>query len=224
MRLLLYDYDIEIELQLDTPFCLCLESPTMYRTVVQELWNQINGEPGSIILSDNGKELQISKCSELIINPYAITPNEKKLLNKLYQEMVMIAGEELYEATSEINSRIIEYIDTIIDRIPYPIDYEPELDVSSLAKAYKIRFDDSEEDAVSRLLSYCKLVHRVLGIECFIFANLKQIMTANELSSFYRELAYEHLYILDIEGPYSYKLKGERCTIIDNDESRIDLE
>ncbi len=224
MRLLLNDYDIEIEIKADTPLCLCIESPAVLRNVMQGLWSQINGENGNIILSDNGKELQICKCSELIINPYAVTPNEKRLLKKLYQEMVMIAEEELYEITSEINSRIISYIDAIIERIPYPVDYETDPDISSLAKAYKVRFDDYGEGAVDKLLSYCKLVHRVIGIECFIFANLKQFMAADELSSFYGELAYEHLYILDIEGLFNYKLKGEECIIIDKDECRINLE
>lgn len=223
MRLYFKRYCFEAELDPGMPLCLCFESPVVYREVVNDIIKQIGGGTGEIIFSEKGKEIQIHKTADLIIDPFSITNNEKKLINSLYQEIDKIAAEELYEDTSRINTMIIGYLDSMIEQIPYPVQYEIELDVASLLKLYKVRFDDSEENLISRLLSYCKLAHRVLRTDRFFFINLKLLMTEAELKEFYRELAYEHLLLLDIEGPYIYHLEGEHCIIIDRDECIIDL-
>ena len=223
MRLYFKRFCIEAEIHSDNPLCLCIESPVIYREVVNDIIRQIGGGTGDIIFSENGKEIQIHKTADLIIDPFSITNNEKKLINNLYQEIGKIASEELYEDASRINSMIINYLDSMIEHIPYPIQYEMDFEILTLLKLYKVRFDDSEEDLISRLLSYCKLAHRVLRTDCFFFINLKLLMTEIELKEFYRELAYEHLLLLDIEGPYNYHLEGEHCIIIDRDECIIDL-
>ena len=104
------------------------------------------------------------------------------------------------------------------------MEYDISLDVSALAKAYKLRYEEDDENTLSRLLSYISLMHRVFGTECFILFNIKQFYSENELLDFYSNLAYEHVYTLDIEGSYSYKLPDEFCVIIDNDECLITID
>ena len=115
-------------------------------------------------------------------------------------------------------------MDTIINKIPYPIEFDVDFDINAVVKAYKVRFEDSEDAFLPRLISYCKLIHRVCSIELLVFANIKQYLTADELTAFYEELKYEHLYILDIEGAFSYKLETESCIIIDRDKCLIKLD
>lgn len=224
MRMLLGEYGTELELMEGVPVCLSIETPILYRNIVGDIWRQANGGDGGIVLFDGDKTLSLSKDAELIPNPFDINLNSKKLLSKLYQEINRIALEDFSEVSDNINMQIVNYLDEITRRIPYPLDYEVELDISALAKIYKVCFEDDSDGVLSRLLSYIKLLHSVCGTECFILCNIKQYMTEDELILLYRDLVYEHVCILDIEGRFSYKLQEETCVIIDEDECLITID
>ncbi len=223
MRILFNSFDIEIEVIPDHPVCICIENPFIYREILSSLWRQNSGETGGIVFSDGGKEFPMQKKAECIINPFGVDINDKRLLNRLYQDIVSIAIDDLHDTTNDINTRIVNYLDSIIEHIHYPIEYETSLDIAALAKIYKVKFDDSAPDVVSKLVSFCFLLHRVSGKELFVFTNLKHFMDPDELSEFYKSMMYEHLCILDIEGLYSYKSAEETCIIVDKDKCRIDL-
>lgn len=52
-----------------------------------ELAGQVEGKEGRFVLSDNEKEVDISKNVELIFNIFALDINERKLISKLYMEL-----------------------------------------------------------------------------------------------------------------------------------------
>ena len=221
MRIVYDKYGIDIELSNERPFYLCLEAPDVYRETLNQLWLLANGDFAELLISIDGKEISVQKKAELIFNPFGINFNDRKLSSRLINELAVIAANELYEETSELNTLIINYLDSITNKIPYPIEFDIDLDIIALAKAYKVRFEDTEESFATRLISYCKLVHRVCGTELFILSNLKQYLVLDELWMFYEELKYENICILDIEGKFNYKLQKESCMIVDKDKCNI---
>ena len=48
-------------------------------------------------------------------------------------------------------------------------------------------------------------------------------MTKAQMSELYRDLMYEHIYLLNIEGKFTYRCEQETATIIDSDFCRIDI-
>lgn len=224
MRILISNYNVEIELVKGKPLCLCIESPQMLRSVLTDIWVQTDGGSGNIILSKGGKEIALSKGAEFIINPLTISFNDKKLVNKLYQELNKIAIDEYMSEAENLNSHIINYLDFIIGKLPYRIEFDLILDIITLLKMYKVRFEeDVNEGFVEKLASYIKLVHKVCGIELFISYNLKHLLTQNEQDVLYKDLVYEQIFLLDIESSYSFRLQEESCIIIDRDECMINL-
>ena len=57
-----------------------IESPEDFSLYVQELLRQSEGEEGQFVLSDGDKEKDISKYAEVIINPFAVNINDRKIL------------------------------------------------------------------------------------------------------------------------------------------------
>ena len=55
-----------------------IESPEYFSEYVMELAGQVEGKEGRFVLSDNEKEVDISKNVELIFNIFALDINEKK--------------------------------------------------------------------------------------------------------------------------------------------------
>ena len=64
-----------------------IESPEYFSEYVMELAGQVEGKEGRFVLSDNEKEVDISKNVELIFNIFALDINERKLISKLYMEL-----------------------------------------------------------------------------------------------------------------------------------------
>lgn len=225
MRLLNSHYNIEIEFFQSEPLCICIESPGMLRDFLTDLWSQSCGSAGNFILSRDGKEIPLSKGAELIMNPFAVNFNDKKIVNKLYQELEKIVTDDCFDVAEEINSQIISFLDLIVEKLPYRIEFELELDAQALMKMYKVRFEEEfDKEFLEKLTSYIKLIHKVCGIECFVTYNLKQLLTQDELTALYRDLLYEQIYIMDIEGAFTYKVPEESCIIIDKDECLIQFD
>ena len=61
---------------------------------LQELYEQCERKEGKFVLSDNDKELDLSKCVEIIGNPFAVDINNRKILGKLYAELDELSGKE----------------------------------------------------------------------------------------------------------------------------------
>jgi CRISPR-associated protein Csn2 len=60
-----------------------IESPDLFSIYVGELYRQFNKDEGKFVLSENNKEIDIAKYSEIIINPLSIEINNRKVLNNI---------------------------------------------------------------------------------------------------------------------------------------------
>lgn len=68
-----------------------IESPEAFSEYVREIYLQCEGKDGRFVLSQNGKELDMSKYAEIIFNVYELDVNNRKILNKVYQGLEDLA-------------------------------------------------------------------------------------------------------------------------------------
>ena len=217
MTLTLTDYDVIIEMVENQINEVIIESERVFRYVVENLWLQVNGQTGQLILAENDKELTFSKNAELIMNPFAINLNDKKILTKLYAEMLELAKEDFFEETGNLNAAIVNYLDVLINRLPYDLNFASELDVIGLCKLYKVEIDGDNDSIVSRLIDYLRAMHQIVHVNVFFFVNLKMYLTREELLSIYEFANYEKIHIFIISGAQKEKIIGEKSLIIDKD-------
>ena len=100
-----------IEIEPISPCEWVIESPKLFAKYIQELLKQSSGEEGDFIFSKDEKIIDFSKKGEIILNPFLVDINEKRIVNKLYVQLNELAHTEaFYMQTQEILHQIHQYI------------------------------------------------------------------------------------------------------------------
>lgn len=66
-------------------------------------------------------------------------------------------------------------------------------------------------------------MHKICGIELFIFLGLKNYFTDEDIAEFYKSCLYEKIHVLSIESTYRKSLQCEKMMIIDKDDCIIEV-
>ena len=77
-----------IDIEENIPAILVIENQKVMAEVVEQLYVLCNSGEGDFVLSDSGKQLSFEKTAEIIINPFSIDFNARKIQNKLYSELL----------------------------------------------------------------------------------------------------------------------------------------
>jgi CRISPR type II-A-associated protein Csn2 len=224
MRLVHIENDIEIELCENLVTVLCLEKTKLFSDYVSQLWSQYNGAEGNFILSEKDKELDISKNIIMIINPYDISCNNKKIITRIHQEISEIARCEYIEQVSYINQMMVQLLEDLSYKVPYHVEYNLETKIEDLLKIYDLKMEENADSLLEKIIDYIRITHQVLKVDVFVFVNLKMYLDSDELESLYKHCSYEKIKLLLIEGYYKSRLDAEKCWIIDKDLCIIEID
>lgn len=224
MKLVHAEYGIEIALKENQIPVLVIESPEKFSELIQELYLSKQGEEGKFLLSEADKLLNMGKFLELVVNPFAIDVNEKRIVQKLYQEMEAQVQEQLVLETAEIHSRLISYLEEIAGKVTYPVIFDLEQNVLGLMKTYNVRLETESITMLEKLVEYFRLLHQLCRVEVIVCVNLKSYLSEVELRQLYETVFYEKLALILLENVQREKVDGERICIMDRDWCIIDLE
>lgn len=217
MRFVYSELGLDINISEDKVFTLTLERPDVFSKILSDLWMQISGLEGEIIISDDDTILKLAKVADMIFNPFGINCNDRKILNAIYAEMKAIASEEQIDSIAEINRQNIDFIDNIGAKLDYAITYELEVDVADIFKMYEVKLLTDDDGLVSKIIDYIKLLHRILKTNIFIFVNLKQYLTGDEIKSVYEAVIYEKVQLVVVQANYCDKISCEYNIVVDAD-------
>jgi CRISPR-associated protein Csn2 len=217
MRFVYSELGLDINIPEDKVFTLTLEKPDVFSKILSDLWMQISGLEGETIISEEDAILKLSKVADMIFNPFGINCNDRKILNAIYSEMKAIASEDQIESFAEINRQNIDFIDNIGAKLDYAITYELEVDVADIFKMYEVKLLTDDDGLVSKIIDYIKLLHRILKTNIFIFVNLKQYLTDNEIKSVYEAVIYEKVQLVVVQANYCDKISCEYNIVVDAD-------
>lgn len=223
MRLICPKYNWEQKVLENQVNVVCIENQDAFTNIVSDIWQQYNGNEGTIVISDGNVSLKYPKETEVIINPLAVDCNDKRIIAALYQEMKDMSDCMLQEETINVQSMLLEYLDKLIGTIPYMSVYDYDLNLTGLFKLFCVRLECVEEKLGERLIEYMRLNKNLCSISYFIFVNLKQYLNDEELIALYEVANYEKVHLILLEGCQRAIIKGERTLIIDNDLCIVDL-
>ncbi len=223
MKLVNTTYDLTIELEEETVQVLIIENPKILSAMLQELHQQIYGGDGNYVLSNNDKIIKIAKKTSLILEPLSITCGDKKIISKIYDELSMCVEDQLLEDKVKINQEVISYIDNVIRQVPYPLEYNLEIETESLLKLVGVRMEVNETDLCEKVAEYIKVMSAVCKCELIIFLNLKMYFTKEELELLYKQAIYSNIKLILIENLEREQLSGEKIQILDYDKCWISL-
>lgn len=216
MKLVYYEYGIKIQFRENKIQALVLEHPRVFRQFVQDFHAQAQGNEGTIILSEQD-EINIHKEVELIMNPLDININNKRIISQLYNELLSISN-EFIEEKFQMNSKIINYLDTLIWKSSYEnlkINLMPKWE--NLFKLYEIQIDIETTTLFEKLIEYLKVCSSILKIQLYVFVNLNQYFEESEILEFIEWVKRLKVNVLLIESVEPLYNSDTDVYIIDQD-------
>lgn len=193
--------------------------------MVRELTTSDYDDESGFVLSENGEVLKKKDKLVCIVNPLALTLNERKLLNKLGEMLKKeILSTELLVEGNRIVSNLESYVMNIVQNMEWELTYSDKMDIHSLLKIADIRFDDMQETLVEKILDYMKVACELLDVKCFVFVHLLSYLTEYEVEKFYEYVHYQKICVLLLENRQPDMVeKFAETIIIDKDSCEIVL-
>lgn len=214
MNFLIPKYNISLDLSENTVNVITIENPSAYTEIMEDIWNQCEGDEGECILSELDKEIELNQHAECIFNPFILNCNNKKVLLKLYQEISESLDGECF---TDVEQRLALFMDEIAAISRYQIDYNPELNLSGLLKLYNVSIAQENNTLIDRVIEYLRVERELCGKDLFFMVNLKQYFEEAELIEIYKSCFYQKISLVIIETSQSKHLEEERHIILDHD-------
>lgn len=196
---------------------LVVENPDFYRSLLCDLYGQLQGDEGKLILSEKGKTLPIGKWVELVDNCIHFELNRKSLLTKICAAMERTAvSESFFLKTSELLCALEAYVDELAFELPGDIVCE-KCSVAGMLKGIGVSLRDDYEDPLERLIDFMELVREFDRNKLFVILGLRSFFSDERVEVFL-QTALSHGYrLLLLDSIAREKLPGEKRLTIDID-------
>ena len=221
MRLVNAQYSLKIPLQEHYIIDLILEKPSTMARIMAELQEQCMGEEGNFILSKKDKELKLEKMAECIVNPFAIDFNNRKILNRLYADLNLLAQDYPIEKAT-INTELIQVFEKAISGLKYgSITYHYEFDWISIFKAYDVRIDTEYCSLTEKLVEYIKILSNIGNIKILFLVNIHSYLEEEEIVQLCEMGMYQKVYLIFVESMEYTQYSDSKRYILDKDDCLI---
>lgn len=220
MKLVNSKYNLDIEFEENISNTLVLENKQHMIDVIQNLILQLKGDEGDFVLLAE-KNVKFDKVVEFIANPFEIDFNNKKIVTKLFEQLIAVAS-ECVEEYNFINGKIVGILDDICSKIEYSnVEYNLEYEWKSIFKLYNVRIGENYNSLCEKIEEYVKVLADILHIKLLIFLNIKEYLTEEEIDNLQKICFYKKIFLLLIESEERFVLDNEKIFIIDKDRCLI---
>lgn len=215
------ELDLVIGLDENCWLNIVVENPSVYCSLLENIWDEMNGNGGNVILSEKNELVAANKALDIVWNPITCNCNDTKVLKKVYQELEKIACEDT-ATLYDINAKILSYINTVTEKMDVSLDVSAELNFLDLCKAYSITITEGDEGITDRIIQYIRTMHKLCGKNIFIFVNLESYIDEAAWSQLIDTLIYEKVYYINVTNKEKVLYNSaEKQLIIDKDKCVI---
>lgn len=202
---------------------LIIENAGCFQKVLWQMLQQIEGVcESTIFLTEEDQILSWGKNVEIIMNPLQLEINQKKVLNRLYQNLNHIVQEKGYYLKF---NELLSEITGLLTEIEYDADislaYSMNVEAVQLFKMLDVKIEIEGKTLLERLIEYIKILSEFLQYKLVVFVNIKSYFNEKELELLYQTAHYAKIYLLLIESCERKTLLNENRIIIDNDMCEI---
>lgn len=199
-----------------------IESPELFAQYLGELLNQSSGKEGNFVLSDGNKEILLSKSVEIIVDPLSVNINDKKIISKVYSELLEIANDEsMFLRTREVIGILQQYFMDLEYNYGTTLMMDDDIELQGLFKILGIKVESENLTLLEKLTQYIALQRNLLNKKLIIFVNLRSYLTTNQLDDLFEYAKYNEINLLLIESFQRDFTKTTKKYIIDIDQCEI---
>lgn len=209
--------NIKIDVEEGKTSVLVIENPIAMREFLFELEEQLQGEPGDFVLSADYEPISIGRNLVLVKDPLNVDCNEKKILMKLYQNIVDEEKMQYHMERDNFDKAYLEYLRELCLLSPLPLAYDERLSLGELLKCAHVIIDYTVGSYIDNLWNYIRVMGELLHIKVFAFVNLKCFLSNEELDLLYKQCFYEQRMLLLIESHDTLSRMDEKKYIVDSD-------
>lgn len=202
---------------------LIIENAQLFCRFLEQILQQVNGTGDDIIfLSEEDKILSWEKNVEVVVNPFQLDINQKKILNRLYQNLSDIVQENgYYVKLNELSAEMIKLVSEIEYSAGISLTHSMNVEALHIFKMLDIKIEADGKSVLERLIEYMKVVSELLHYKLLVFVNLKSYLNKEELEMLYQTAYYEKLHVLLLESSERNYSLGESRVLIDRDMCEI---
>lgn len=217
MKIILPQIDYVFDCSGDRCSSIIIENQNAFCNIVTDICNQIAGEDGQSVLSEDNKTLSIAKYSELISQFVPFDINQKNLLTKITTQMQHIAVDEShYMRTNELMGMLERYFMELSVEMVGNLDFQ-KVTADAMIKASGIHIDDMYDNLGEKLLDYFELVQEYDERKLFVLVNVRSYISDGEMEMFLESVLTREIQILMLEGSEHSLLEKEKRHIVDAD-------
>ncbi len=202
---------------------ITVEEPSIMAEYVQDLKRLLEKDEGEFSLFEGEKELKFSESAEVILDPWSLDYNSKRIKGKLLRLVNDVAVDQFYDCFLVVRGALCSFIESVLEHIPYSIEYNMEPDMNAISKMLDIRIEQGENTVVERLVEYMKLLSSLCSVKVFFFVNLRSFISDEAMKLVYQEAAYSGIALVLLEAIQRSILENEQDFIIDRDKCIIQI-
>ena len=199
MKIINNNWQRQIVLKDNLIHTIVFENKKYYRENILELIRQHKGYEGNFILSNNNKEVSFDKNSYFISDLFNIDINNKKIITKVYGELLKIVTDDIV-GYNKITSYIREYFETLVFNYNLDLEYNDKIEANLLLKLgdFKIQFEES--DYLEKLIKFLKVLVELCNIKVVFIVGLYRVFSLEEVEKIYKEVCLNKINIINIES------------------------
>lgn len=162
---------------------------------------------------------EVTKGVNVISDVFNLDVNKTKNLTKLYSNIKRdYITSEKYSKYLELSVQVNEFLNDIIKKYEYSLEYNSNIDVATILKMCNVKFVFEDKSIVEQIIDYIRIMKEFMDIKVFVFINLKSILSYDEIEELYKQIELDKINVLYIETQdYKVFQDKENKIIIDND-------
>ena len=208
MKIINNNWQRQIVLEDNLIHTIIFENKKYYRESILELIRQHKGYEGNFILSNNNKEVSFDKNSYFISDLFNIDINNKKIITKVYGELLRNALDNIAEY-NKIISYIREYFETLVFNNNLDLEYNDEIEANSLLKLGDFKIQIGESNYLEKLIKFLKVLVELCNIKVIFIVGLYRVFSVEEVGKIYKEVCLNKINIINIESEYQNIKKSD---------------
>lgn len=208
MKIINNDWQRQIVLEDNLIHTIVFENKKYYRENILELIRQHKGYEGNFVLSNNNKEVSFDKNSYFISDLFNIDINNKKIITKVYGELLRNALDNIAEY-NKIISYIREYFETLVFNNNLDLEYNNEIEANSLLKLGDFKIQIVESNYLEKLIKFLKVLVELCNIKVIFIVGLYRVFSVEEVGKIYKEVCLNKINIINIESEYQNIKKSD---------------
>lgn len=201
---------------------LIIENQMLFRRLLTELYDQINGYDGKCIVSIDDAPVSCAHYAEIMDRFVPFEVNRKPLLTKITSALERkAASSEHWERTGRILMELTDYLEELAFDFPCDIRFD-RLGVSGMIKAAAPELRDDYASLGEKIIDYMELVRTFDRDKLFCMVNLRAYIDDAEMNRLIETILAHGYHALLLESSERPRLDREARWLIDADLCEID--